>query len=205
MSKLITKEEAGEISAWELPDVATFAGGGRNLLTAKQIEAIQKQAYEEGFALGRKEGRNAGQAQIKASVQRLEQLMSALARPFAELDQRVEKELVNLAIAMTRQLIRRELKTDPGQIIAVVREALAALPVATRGVRVHLHPDDAALVRSALSVAEGEQAWKLMEDPALTRGGCRVVSETSQIDATVEARLNAIIAATLGGERGSDA
>ncbi len=44
-------------------------------------------------------------------------------------------------------LLRRELRTDPAQIIGMVRDTVALMPAATRGVRVLLHPDDAALVR----------------------------------------------------------
>ena len=54
--------------------------------------------------------------------------------------QEVERELLTLAMALARQIVRRELKTDPTQIIGIIREAIAALPVAAREVRVHLHP-----------------------------------------------------------------
>ena len=46
-----------------------------------------------------------------------------------------------------------------------------------------------------------ERAWTLSEDPVIARGGCRISSEYSSIDATVEARLGAAIAAALGDER----
>ena len=65
----------------------------------------------------------------------------------------------------------------------------------------HLHPDDAALVREALSPAEGDLAWIIVEDPLITRGGCRVTTDNSQIDATAEARLNTVISAIAGDER----
>jgi len=200
-----------DCNAWVLPDVseqrgagAAGRGPGSGLLTAKQLEAIQKQAYEEGFAQGHKDGSEAGQTQIQARARRLDQLMTSLATPFAELDQRVEQELVTLAMAVARQLVRRELKTDPGQIVAVVREALSALPVASQNVRLHLHPEDAALVRAALSLTEGEHAWRIIEDGLQNRGGCQLVTDTSRIDAGVETRLAAIIATVLGGERGDD-
>ena len=38
----------------------------------------------------------------------------------------------------------------------------------------------------------------------LSRGGCRVSTDTSRIDATVENRVNAVIAEVLGGERDVD-
>ncbi len=74
-----------------------------------------------------------------------------LAKPFDELDAEVERELLTLAMALARQIVRRELKTDPTQIIGIIREAIAALPVAARDVRVHLHPEDAAVVQQHLA------------------------------------------------------
>jgi flagellar assembly protein FliH len=70
-----------------------------------------------------------------------------------------------------------------------------------------LHPDDAALVRerlgAAASPAASDRAWSIVEDPMLARGGCRVTSESSTIDAEVEQRLGAAIATVLGDERGA--
>jgi flagellar assembly protein FliH len=71
-------------------------------------------------------------------------------------------------------------------------------------VRLALNPEDAAMVREVLSLHEGDQAIRIVEDPVQSRGGCRILTETSQIDATVESRLNAVIANTLGGLRRSD-
>lgn len=207
ITKILSGDDAADCSAWVLPDVSDQRGArgpGSGLLTAKQLETIQKQAYEEGFAQGHKDGVNAGQTQMQVHVRRLDQLMTRLATPLAELDQRVEQELVTLAMAVARQLVRRELKTDPGQIVAVVREALGALPIASQNVRLHLHPEDAALVRAALSLTDGEHAWRIIEDGLQNRGGCQLVTDTSRIDAGVETRLAAIIATVLGGERGDD-
>jgi flagellar assembly protein FliH len=108
-----------------------------------------------------------------------------------------------LAGAIARALIRRELKTQPGQIVAVIRETVALLPASAREVRVHLHPEDAALVRESLAETTMDRAWAIAEDPVLSRGGCRVTSDNSTIDARVEARLGAAIAAALGDERQS--
>jgi flagellar assembly protein FliH len=60
------------------------------------------------------------------------------------------------------------------------------------------------LVRDALSMHDEDQPLKIIEDPIQTRGGCRILTDTSQIDATVESRINAIIANLLGGERSTD-
>lgn len=235
--KGFTAEELAALSPWQLPLMGEETDPEREesapvmvveeeletapMLTASDIEAMQRQAcqeameqgrqegweqgYREGYEEGRLQGYADGQAESKMLTDRLGSIMTALNEPFLELDEQVEHELVVLAVALAKQLIRRELRTDPGQIIAVVREALAILPSNARKVSLYLHPDDAELVRTTMSLEDGGQRWKLVDDPLLTRGGCRVTSETSTIDASVEKRLAAVIAKALGGERGEDA
>jgi flagellar assembly protein FliH len=102
---------------------------------------------------------------------------------------------------VVQQLFRRELRQDPSHVIGVVREAIHLLPVASRDVRVRLHPEDAEFVRKSLPQSEGERAWTIVEDPMIDRGGCKVVTEQSQIDAQAESRLKAVIAAIVCDER----
>ncbi len=198
-TKIISVDTLSAYERWELP-LVEGALGNPGVMTAKQVEAIQKQAYDEGFA----QGRTDGQKQMQSQAQRFEQLMLALQTPFADLDQQVEQELVKLAVVVARQLVRREIKTDPGAVVAVVREAMGQLPVSSQQINLHLHPEDAALVRTALSLNDEDRRWRIVEDPVLARGDCRILTETSRIDATVEARLTAIIATMLGGERRDD-
>jgi flagellar assembly protein FliH len=68
-------------------------------------------------------------------------------------------------------------------------------------VRVHLHPEDAATVRERLAEPTNERAWTIVEDPTLTRGGCVVRTDMSQIDVRLETRISAVIANVLGEER----
>jgi flagellar assembly protein FliH len=210
LSKLIDGKQTA-FERWEMPVMAEGRGRVREdeaavkPLTAEQLEAIRSEAYNEGFEQGRREGREAGQQEIDAAVQRLEQVMSALAEPLRAVDAQVEEELITLAMAVARQIIRREIQQDPEQVIAVVREAMAELPTAARNVRIHLHPEDAALVREAFTTEEAETApWKIVEDMVLTRGGCRIESDTSRIDASVEKRLNSIMVELMGGSRADD-
>jgi flagellar assembly protein FliH len=203
MADLLQKEDITEFERWETPAVAGDAPAGQ-LRTVAQLEALEQQAYDEGFARGREEGLKAGADEAVRRVERLDGLLLQLNAPLDELDAIVERELCELTFAIARQVVRREIKTGPGEVIGAVREALAVLPVSFRNVRLHLHPDDAALVREALTPADGEAGWRIVEDPMLTRGGCRVVSDTSRIYARIEKRLGAAINAVLGGERTAD-
>lgn len=181
-------------------------------VTARDLEALQKAAYQEGYEQGRTEGQRYGHQEAleegrKAALERLavlDRLMHGLQRPFEKLDDEVEQQLVTLVISMVRQLVRREIKMDPGQIIGVVREALAALPVAARNVRVILHPEDAELVREVYKLGDSDQQWSIVEDPTLQRGGCRVTTDNSTVDATLESRIGALVAPLLAAERDQD-
>lgn len=205
MSKLIDGSQSA-YERWELPVVeGQDAFNSVQPMTAAKLDAIHKQAHKEGFEQGHKEGLEKAQKEISAQMQHLKQILNALAEPLQAADDQVEQELIALSMAVARQIIRREIEQDPEQIIAVVREAMAELPSSARNIRIFLHPDDAALVRETLNTEEDETApWKIVEDMVLTRGGCRVESDTSRIDASLEKRLNAILTELLGGSRVED-
>lgn len=180
--------------------------------TAEELEAIQQQAYaegfergrEQGFQLGHREALEEGRRQATERRDRLDQLLATLETPFKDLDSQVEQELLTLVVTMVRHLVRREIRTDPQQIIGVVREAMAILPVSSRNVRLKLHPEDAEIVRQLYAKGDGGRSWNIEEDPALQRGGCRIVTETSQVDASLDSRLNNLIAPLLSGLRNED-
>jgi len=174
-------------------------------VTAREIEEIHQAAWQEGFEQGRREGLAAAEREIAQKVAELDALMNTLVHPLDKLDEEVEQQLVQVCVMLTRHLVRRELRTSPEEILGTLREALALLPSAQREVRIFLHPDDARLVRSHWEGEEEERRWRLVEDPTIARGGCRIESEHSRIDATVERRLNALLTQFLGGEREEDA
>lgn len=204
MSKIIHRSSSEDYASFELPEVGDIKQR-RGLPTAEEIENIQQQAYDEGFAQGQVAGMATGKAQVDKQISRLNSILNVLAQPLHDLDEHVVQQITDLSIIVARQLIRRELRTDPGQVIAVVRECASAIPVASQQINLYLHPDDAELVRTAFSLDhETETRWKIIEEPVLTRGGCRIEAEHSKIDATVENRLNQIITNFLGGEREDD-
>jgi flagellar assembly protein FliH len=202
----------GAVSRWDLPAVAGKTVQGRRAgRTVSELEDVEQRAHKEAYAKGHAAGLAAARAesqqalnQLKTQVATIDKILAAVAQPFAELDSEIEEQLVQLAVTIARQLVRRELRLDPAQVIAIVRESVALLPAATRDVRVHLHPDDASVVREKLATPSADRAWTIVEDPVLTRGGCRVTTDTAHIDQRLETRIQSIMAAILGEER-SDA
>jgi flagellar assembly protein FliH len=195
--------------AWALPRVDGPVVGRRRL---SDLDELEREAWQTGYDEGRGEGRSAAAREqqhladeMRVRVARLDAILELQSRPLAELDAAVYRQLAELAGAIARQVVRRELRAQPEEIVAVIRECLGLLPAAAREVRIVLHPEDAQLVRERLVEPGQSRAWTLAEDPVVTRGGCRVETQYSSIDAQVEARLGAAIAAVLGDERGAEA
>ncbi len=200
---------APAIARWDLPNVSGATIQGRRAgPTVAELEAIEKRTYDEAFAVGREAGMAAAKAemqpviaQLRAQVANLSSVFDKLAQPLDELDAEVAEQFARLAMTIARQVIRRELRTDPSQIIAVMRETVALLPASIRQIRIHMHPEDAAVVREHLAAPGGDLAWSIAEDPMLSRGGCMVISDTSQIDARIESRIASVASAMLGEQR----
>jgi len=197
------------VSRWDLPAVAGKTVQGRRAgRTVSELEEVEQRTQKEAYAKGHAAGLAAARAesekalnQLKTQVAYIDKMVATIAQPFRELDSQVEEQLVQLAVTIARQLVRRELRTDPAQVIAVIRETFALLPAATRDVRVHLHPEDAAVVREKLATPTADRAWTLVEDPVMTRGGCRITTDTAHIDQRLETRIQSIMATLLGEER----
>jgi flagellar assembly protein FliH len=198
------------IERWSLPVVEGNVIGRPidERKAAAAAEAIARVAREQSEARGYDAGMAKAKAEmegqvneLKARIQRLDKLLQFMSRPLEELDADVEKMLLQLTLTVGKQLARRELRIDPVQVIAIIRESVQDLPTAAREARVHLHPEDASIVRERLAEPSNERAWRIVEDPTMSRGGCVVKTETSRIDARLESRINTIIANVLGDER----
>jgi len=157
------------------------------LPTVEEIEAMYEQARAEGFAAGHAEGAAASRAQ----TERLAALVAAMDSALDRLDEDIAEEIVSLSIAIARQMVGRAIATDPSVVTDTVREALQQMPQGQ--VRIHVHPDDVALVREYLSTQIEHGHHRLTEDPAIERGGCRLEAAGSEIDGTLTTRWRRII------------
>ncbi|RDI97732.1 flagellar assembly protein FliH [Dyella solisilvae] len=165
--------------------------------TVRELEALEQQAREEGYAAGHAEGMAAARDLVNARLAKLDALLGSAHRPLRAMDEMVELELARLAMTVARQVLSHELRTTPDLVVEAVRQATLALPAATGKLRVRLHADDLNLLRS-LDVAESN--WQLVADPTLQRGDCVLESERSRLDARVETRLAAVVDAVLGAD-----
>ncbi|MCX4028893.1 flagellar assembly protein FliH [Endozoicomonas sp. SM1973] len=155
--------------------------------TAGYQEGLTK-GQEDGYQQGLQQGQEAAIEELHKQMGRLQQLINALYNPIADQDEALTQQLVNIAIAIAKQVVQRELQLDSSQITTVVRAAIQAMPITDQQIKVFLNPQDIDLINE--HVAQQGENWQLLPDDKLLPGGCRVETANSLVDASVEARLS---------------
>lgn len=183
-------------------------------LTARQLEDITNQAHREGraeghaegyadgqreghaagLARGLEEGRAAAREELHRQTAQLQAVMAQLFDPIATQRDAIEAALTRLSLDIARAVLDAEPALAPERLLPVVREAVRSLPVGDRAVTVALHP---AQLETLKDCAFWPPAWRLEADPAIDIGGCRVHSEHSLVDRTVELRFRQVAARLL--------
>lgn len=157
-----------------------IANGRQEGYAAGHAEGLQR-GYEEGLAQARAQFVNIGKP-ITAALQGLKKLKS-------DLRDAQRKEVVDLVGKIARQVIRAELALQPTQLLALVDEALAAMPPARDGVEVLMNPEE--LKRVLELDPKRAKKWNLLADPSLDAGEIRIKAGDHEVDAGCQGRLAA--------------
>lgn len=156
-------------------------------------EEGRRSGHASGFNQGRIEGQLKGKEAIDGQFNNLLAPLGALKSLLEDghLSQINEQQqlILDLVRRVAHQVIRCELTLQPQQILSLVEETVASLPDTRSEIKIHLEPT--AVERLRELAAEKIQDWTLIEDNSISPGGCRIVSDQSDADASVETRLNA--------------
>ncbi|MCH8537137.1 MAG: flagellar assembly protein FliH [Alkalimonas sp.] len=192
-------------------------------LTAEDMEQLRQQAYEagfsegkeDGFAKGYEEGRQQGQEDgtkqglaegkklgleesqqlIEQQLNDLETMLDNLQQPLKQLDEQVEHQLVTLALAMAKAVLQTEVQTNEQVVLQALQQATEALPLQKEHIRIKFHPDDLAIIEQHFSQEQiAQRHWTLLAEPTISRGGCKLETDTSAVDRSLEQRIETSLA-----------
>jgi len=175
-------------------------------IAAEELKAVRDAAYQEGFNSGRDQGMAAAKNSIDQLTQTFTGLINSLNEPLKQCGEQTQQQLLELAFAIARQIVRRELSQDPTQLIATIREAVGMLPIGEQKISISLHPEDAKIVNSSLSINEHSTSsrWQINEDPSIERGGCQIATQNSKIDASIDKQVAVLFSRIAGGLRAGE-
>jgi flagellar biosynthesis/type III secretory pathway protein FliH len=172
-----------------------------------EAELIREHARAEGREQGLAQGRAEGVAQAHAAALALGEALAELRRSEHELAQNVERDAVQLALALAAKIVAGTLEVEPERVLHVVAGALRRLSDRRRIV-VLVDPEDLDLVSGSLSEVQaqagGIELCEVQADRRVGRGGAIVRTLESEVDATVQTQLERareVVAAELGGDR----
>lgn len=186
---------------WDLADLDARPGVPRPAVAGTQSAAASdeeqvRRAREEGVQQGLAAGRQKTGSGAGAERDELKVLIAGINELMKDFEQSLANDVLSMSLELAKLIVRQSLRVKPELVLSVVREAITSLSGVTDQTVLHLHPADALLLRKLAETDPQiqELPWKLVEDPQLERGGCKLSTPTTEVDATVETRWRRIIA-----------
>ncbi|WP_066637287.1 FliH/SctL family protein [Desulfolucanica intricata] len=162
----------------------------------QKVEEMTQNAYREGYEKGYREAVDKAREEAEsiklAAVKVLEQAEAERKEMLAAL----ENEVVSLSVKIAEKLVAKQLELNQDTILNVVKEALQLL--ADRDYFVIIgSPREVEIIRKNkeqfMQLLSEDARLKIIGDPGMQPGGCRIESNRGQVDAAIETRWKALL------------
>lgn len=161
----------------------------------EQLHAARQSGYQDGY----RDGMAALDAFKQSFAQQISAqvgtLVSSFDAEFRALEDDMAQSLARIAVELARQVVRSEIEQRPELIARVAHDAVEALQLSARHVRVRVHPDDYPLVKEGAGAEMQAREAQLVPDPEVPRGGVKVDADVASVDATLAARWQQAVSA----------
>src|SRR2546425_3871585 len=166
------------------------------------LAALERDAVAKGFAQGERAGAGAANQRGEAMLRRLTQTLEELTMLRSQMIHQTERQMVQLALAVARRIVRREVSLDQDLLIAMARVALDRLGESA-SVTVRLHPEEFEATAAARASPFTGTHVTVVADARGGRGGCRVESDFGVMEAGVDGQIQELARALLGEDEAS--
>lgn len=201
----IPSEDIAGYSAWQFGNVdpnAVIGESGGGTTDPEALAEAHARGVAEGHAAGREEAFREAQAQMEAyfathgqdTARRLAALLAAAETGLADAQQDIARGTLEIACALARQVLRREMALDPLALVPVVHEAIGMLRADGRSASVRLAPADFEALDTHLRAEFAGRAVAVVADAGIDPGDCRVESAGAVVDGGVATRWSRAVA-----------
>ena len=166
----------------------------------QRVQDARQQGYQDGYRDGLAALESFKSSFARQMAAQIGRLVESFGAELAALEPPMAQAIGEAALALARGVVRAELQARPRLVAEAAQQALAAVLLSARHIRVRVHPDDLPLVEAGAGEALAARDARLVADAEIERGGCRIESDLGRIDATLETRWRQA-AALLGSER----
>ncbi len=185
---------------WTWQDLSPDSGRRREEDASPEVlearrERDRQAAYERGFNDGLDAGRRQAMQELSPNLQASVSVVAEMEEFRGALLDQMQDNLTALALAVARQLMEREVKTEPEFVAQLVRNALSHFPLDQK-LRIRLNPADLSGISQEQAgnrapVAAGREV-RWIPDEQVSRGGCVVEGPERIVDGRVEGALERI-------------
>jgi flagellar assembly protein FliH len=202
-------------AAFNFDDLSQQAQGYLNEVQQKAREILAR-AQQEATAIRQRaeqEGREVGHRAVEKLVaeqvgREMKSVLPALEKAIEELAQsrhtwlaHWERRAVHLATAIAARIVRREVAQVPEIALGLIQEALE-MAAGSSQLTLRMNPADRQALASQIDRLVHDAArlapLEIVEDPAITRGGCCLQTRHGAIDQQLETQLARIEAELTG-------
>jgi flagellar assembly protein FliH len=151
----------------------------------------EKDAFERGLRDGENRAKTATEARLKAVQDAIQKAVAAFQIEREEYFNRVEPEVVQLALAIARKILHRESQIDPLLLTGLVHVALEKLDAGTC-VRLRIPPADTHFWNEFFAASSKAVVPELVGDPSVPNGEIALESEVGSTQISLETQLKEI-------------
>lgn len=158
-----------------------------------------EEAYRRGLQDGREQAMQEMEAELAERHREIQEALKQLAVLEETLTADHENRLLEVTLEAASRIVRERIENGDPIAVRALREAMESLPRSTT-LKVRLHPQD--MEHAAATLAKEIESGKVevVEDDAVSRGGCFVETPVGKIDATLETAEQAVRDAVTGEE-----
>lgn len=169
-----------------------------------RIEQLTEQAYQEGFAKGRDEGAAQAKLEFQEQSKPLFDQFTAFLESFEQLKREMyganEQFLMQLIYQISKHVILKELATDSDYIQRLISNVIEKVG-AKENIRIKISAKDQGNIDSLKELLKVQHPdfknIQIEVSDELALGGCKVETDFSRLDASIEVQL-AAFAKTMG-------
>ncbi len=198
-AKLVSEEA---VSKYHLP---AFEGGKEPPRAARKADRksppppartpadIEKEAFEKGFAEGRRAGEESAARETAPLLAGLTAAIAGVEEFRKQVVQEAEPQVVELAVAVARRILVGELSENPERIVEIVKEAIRRIE-RSGSVTIRVHPDLSRVISSLKGRSAEFQADILLDvDPSVPLHGPIVTGGTEEVLTDVDEQIRVIM------------
>lgn len=183
------RQGGAEVQAFHYPAVGVT---GANDLVHDESDQNSRQARDEGLREGEARARRDYEQALKREREAVKKSIQEFQRERDSYYQRVEAEVVQLALAIARKVLHREAQVDPLLLAGIVRVALRKLEIGTR-VRVRVNPSEVTGWQKILAEVDDSGAVpEIEEDATVPPARCVLQTELGATELGIEPQLKEI-------------